>query len=319
MKEIDYQKIVNVAEKHHSHREAARSLGMAETTFRQQWHAAKELGYSPALKVDPPADPLPVTTVVWFTDAHNSPFLDKTRFHWLGLFIKDIKPDIVIDGGDFDDMGSLCSHEKNESYKGRFKPAFQADLEASEEARAILANYIPESTPKHHILGNHEDRVFSFEDRNPEMYGFMQDAYLEIQARHGWEVTRYREYVTIEGVDFTHIPMSGNNMPVGGARCHVTIAAKSKGDICFGHTHAYGYHNEAKYGPAGGSSTIAINGGCYMPDGYIPSYAKGSMKHPWYGSHVVSIAGGRIVGHTAVTIKELEAKYAGKVKKATKH
>ena len=38
-------------------------------------------------------------------------------------------------------------------------------------------------------------------------------------------------------------------------------------------------------------------------------FAWESMKHPWAGCFVIQISGGRIIGHTPVTMKELEKRY----------
>lgn len=246
--------------------------------------------------------------VVYFTDSHNQPGMSVERFKWLGKFINELAPDAVVDGGDFDDMGSLCSHERNDTWRGKFKPAFQEDLSASEAARAAIYAEIKIPVKKHHMRGNHEDRLYGFEDRVPEMFGFMQAAYEEIQTRYGWQQYAFREYLDIGGVDFTHIPMNGMNKALGGKRCAVNVAAQSIKDVCFGHTHNYSYWEEAKLGP--NRSTIAINGGCFMPDGYIPAYARGGQKSPWYGLHVLNISGGRIDRHTPVTIRELRDRYA---------
>jgi len=290
-----------------SKRDHAASLDMEESSYRRWEKEAKRRGIEKQTKETNPKKEYKVKTVVWFTDAHNMPSLDKERFKWLGRLVNEVEPDYFIDGGDFDDMNSLCRYEGNDTYKGKFKPAFTHDLESSEEARTVLSETITHKCKKHFILGNHEDRLFSFEDRNPEVYGMMQHAYFEIQKRHGWQITRYRDYLNIEGVDFTHVPMNAMNKPFGGKRAVVSVAANSIRDVCFGHTHVYGYCDEPKLGP--GRSTISINGGCYMPDGYMPSYAFGSSKGLWYGAHVISISGGRIVGHQPLTIRELEACY----------
>ena len=289
--------------------ETAKIMGIARSTLQHRLGVIEKRGIKPRVRVSgakrDEAPPTRVAKVVWFTDAHNQPGMPLDRFYWLAALVNDVKPDYLIDGGDWDDLNSLCGHEGNETWKGKFKPAFMDDLAASEEARSLLDNLITHPCKKHFILGNHEDRLWQFENRNPEVYGMMQHAYLEIHRN--WQITPYRGYLDIEGVDFTHVPMSGMNKPVGGGRAAVSVATKSVRDVCFGHTHVYGYWDESKLGP--NRSTIAINGGSYMPDKYVPKYAQGSAKGYWYGAHIVEISEGRIVGHTPITMREMQARY----------
>ena len=293
----------------YNQRDAAIAMVLSRSALQHRLKNAEERKIKPRVRVVAGAlekeAALNITRVVWFTDAHNQPGLNTERFEWLANFVNDQKPDYLIDGGDFDDMNSLCHYERNDSWAGKFKPTFMADLEASEIARDILDTKITHPCEKHFILGNHEDRLYQFENLNPELYGMMQHAYEEIH--HQWAMTRYRGYLDIAGVDFTHVPMNGMNRPMGGTRCAVQAAAKSIRDICFGHTHTYGYWEETKLGP--NRSTTAICGGCFMPDKYVPKYAQGSAKGYWYGCHVVEIAEGTIIGHTPITMRELKLRY----------
>lgn len=289
---------------------SAEILGIALSTMHNRLELINKRGIKPRVRASAGKETKEtkpdVIKVLWFTDAHNQPDMPLDRFSWLAAFVNDAKPDILIDGGDFDDLNSLCGYERNETWQGRFKPAFMDDLAASQEARELLESKITHACKKHFILGNHEDRLWSFENRNPEVYGMMQHAYLEIHKN--WQITPYKEYLNVEGVDFTHVPMNGMNKPLGGARAAVNVAAKSVRDICFGHTHTYGYWEESKLGP--NRSTTAICGGCFMPDKYVPKYAQGSAKGYWYGAHIVTISEGRIIGHTPVTMRELKERYS---------
>lgn len=291
-------------------RKSAEILGISSSTMHNRLDLIHKREIKPRVRASagksPELEEVSKIRVLWFTDAHNQPDMPLDRFLWLAAFVNDTKPDILIDGGDFDDLNSLCGYERNETWQGRFKPAFMDDLAASQEARELLESKITHACKKHFILGNHEDRLWSFENRNPEVYGMMQHAYLEIHKN--WQITPYKGYLDIGGVDFTHVPMSGMNKPYGGARAAVNVAAKSVRDICFGHTHTYGYWEESKLGP--NRSTTAICGGCFMPDKYIPKYAQGSAKGYWYGAHIVTISEGRIIGHTPVTMRELKERYS---------
>ncbi len=175
----------------YNQRDASEELNIARQTLQNRIRIAEERKIKPRIRVSSGviakhAEP-EIKKIVWFTDAHNQPGMSTERFEWLAALVNDVKPDYLIDGGDFDDLNSLCHHEKNESWHGKFKPTFMADLEASQYARELLDTEITHPCKKHFILGNHEDRLFQFENLNPEMYGMMQHAYLGIHKN--WQIT----------------------------------------------------------------------------------------------------------------------------------
>jgi hypothetical protein len=247
------------------------------------------------------------TTIVYFTDAHNQPSLPLDRFRWLAAYVNDVKPTHFVDGGDFDDLPSLCRHVRNESYAGKFKPTYQADLEAAAQAREILGAGIKVNVSKHVTLGNHEHRLWDYENENPEVYGMMQHAYMSILETFGWAVTPYKAYLNIDGVDFTHIPIGTMGKPVGGKTPCNIISRDSIRDVCFGHTHGLGLQINHKLGPS--RSVTAFNGGCFMPDGYVPDYAQNTQKHFWYGAHTLTIENERLHIQESITMRELERRY----------
>jgi hypothetical protein len=245
--------------------------------------------------------------IVYFTDAHNQPKLSMDRFKWLARYINDQKPDYIVDGGDFDDFESLCSHVRDDTHKGKLKDPLQKDLEYSWKARKLLADLIKVDCPKYITLGNHEQRIWDYENCNPAMMGIASGMYLAILNQFGWEVTPFKQYLDIEGVEFTHVPMNGMNRPLGGKRVTVNVAVCSIKDVCFGHTHVLGQHTEPKLG--NGRGVTAFNGGAYMPHGYIPDYASWSQKQPWYGVHTITVADGKIQSISSISILDLEYLY----------
>lgn len=233
--------------------------------------------------------------------------MNQDRFVWLARWINDQKPDVVVDGGDFDDFGSLCSHERDETYKGRLKPLLQADLEAAAHARVLIKKNLKHECRKIITLGNHEARIKAYENVNPAMYGILSGAYHDILASTGWEFFEYGAYVRIAGVDFTHVPFTVMGKPVGGDNACKQVAEKSLNDIVFGHTHKLDVVNAAKFGSA--RSVMSFNGGCFMPDGYVPAYSKDTRKEFWYGVHVLMVKDGRIKSIKSWHISELEDLY----------
>lgn len=295
---------VTIAECLSNMRKATAQEEVGEVRIEQQ---GKNLFKEPVLKLSMKD----LRRVVYFTDAHNQPKLNHDRFHWLCEYINEQEPDYIVDGGDFDDFESLCAHVRDDTAKGRLKDTIKRDLDYSFKARQIIDDNINVNIPRHATLGNHEQRLWDYENANPAMQGLATNVYLnDIMANFKWDITPYRDYLTVEGVSFTHAPMNIMNKPVGGARCTVNTAVKSTRDVCFGHTHVLGYHNEPKHD--GHKGVTAFNGGAFMPHGYIPDYAQGSMKRPWYGCHTITILDGRIESISSLSILDLERKYGGK-------
>lgn len=246
--------------------------------------------------------------VLYFTDAHNQPDMAQDRFIWLARLCNELKPDILIDGGDTQDFLSLCSHEKNESYKGKLKPSLAKDLECAAQMYALLNRHLTHKCRKIVTLGNHEHRLWVYENDNPEMYGIPTAIYTkDILEASGWEWYKYGEYVDINGVQFTHCPFNGMGKPVGGDNACKQIAEKSLHDTVFGHTHYFQIVTAHKFGS--GEAVTAFNAGCYMPNNYVPTYAKNTRKKFWYGAHLITISDRKIDSIKSWSINEMERDY----------
>lgn len=245
-------------------------------------------------------------TVVYFTDAHNQPSHSLDRFELLAKFVNDVRPDYFIDGGDFDDFESLCTHVKNDTHEAKKKPSFEEDFKYSLEAHALLDNLIEVECIKHKTLGNHEQRMWIYENQNPETFNTIVPKYLDMCDKFGWEITPYGAFLDIHGVDFTHVPFNGMGKAMGGKQPHVTMCNSLMRDMVFGHTHGYGVHTAHKLGDQ--RHVRCLNGGSFMPDGYMPSYAKNSQKSFWYGAHKITIENGRM-DVISYTMKELARMY----------
>ncbi len=242
--------------------------------------------------------------ILYFTDSHNQPNMNQDRFLWLARMVNHEKPDYLVDGGDGDDFHSLCSHERDETMKGRLKPSLLRDIECAAQMRAIIEDELTHQPIKHITLGNHEARLWKYEDENPTVYGIATGHYTDVLKAAGWAFTMYGEYHTIEGIDFTHVPFTGMGKPVGGDNSTRNIAEKSVRDVCYGHTHALQQASAHKFGPS--RSVTAFNGGCFQPHGYVANYAQNIRKQSWYGAHVLTLGYGRIQSIRSYSMLELE-------------
>ena len=243
--------------------------------------------------------------VVCIGDAHDSPAIeDKSRFTWIAEYIKREKPDIVIQIGDFVTLDSLNSHIGNETYHGRAKPTFISDMASFNKALEAMPIDGPE---KHCTLGNHERRLYLFEDRAPEAYGMMQHELQSIFERHKWTFSPYGMPYVVGGVSFVHCALNTLGKSYGGKNAEGTIANDAVGDWVIGHSHRERMHRAPKLGP---NNFVKIaNVGCALPDGHLEDYATHTLTGWSYGIADMTIQGGHIQDYRFVSMAHLSEAY----------
>jgi len=229
------------------------------------------------------------------------------RFKWLAGLVNDVKPDYLISGGDTDEMGSLSGHEKNDTYKGKLKPLLREDMEASARMAKLLKDEIKHPCKKIITLGNHEIRIKTYENNNPEIYGIAWNIYSEIWEKTGWTIYDYGAYVTIGGVKFTHVPFDGKGKPVSGDTSVKTVATHSTSDCVFGHLHYETRIRAHKFDTD--NSVTVLGAACFMPVGYRPDYVKNTRKEYDRGCYVFMVKDGRLQSIKQYAMSELEYLY----------
>lgn len=125
---------------------------------------------------------------------------------WIGKYIEEKSPDVVVNLGDMCDVASLSAWDRKKlDFEGR---RFQKDIEATIAANELLVGPWWESG-KHenieaHILyGNHENRIDRFVQDNPELDGFVNKEALKY-AEYYNHVHDFLVPVTIDGVMYAH-------------------------------------------------------------------------------------------------------------------
>lgn len=186
------------------------------------------------------------TTVV-FSCAHADPSVGNERFDWLGRFIHDIKPDMVIDLGDGADMRSL------NSYDGK-KPGnvvaqkYEADIESYNDSQKRLRAPFKQSRRRKPMWvgfeGNHEARIKTALEQDPRLEGSKYGiSFKHLQTKKWFD--EYHEYengapaiVNYDGVDYAHYFTSGNSSRAMSGIHHAygLINARSNSSTC-GHSH----------------------------------------------------------------------------------
>ena len=142
---------------------------------------------------------------------------------WIGHYIAEKQPDIIVHIGDHYDFPSLSSYDKGKSSsEGR---RLYKDIEAGNtgfEYLNMAMKDIPDYNPrKVFCLGNHEHRLSRYVDDNPELIGTLGVDKLPFE-KYGWEVHPFLKPVEIEGIYFVHYlanPFTGK--PYSGSAANI--------------------------------------------------------------------------------------------------
>lgn len=180
---------------------------------------------------------------------------------WVGSYIADKKPDVIVCLGDFADMPSLSSYDKGKkSYEGR---RYSKDLAAVRHGMALLMEPIRKVRNYHPrlvlTLGNHEDRITRAVEEDAKLEGTISLKDLRYEG-YGWKVYPYLTPVKIGGVTFCHFMPSGPlGRPCSSARAIIT---KHHMSCVVGHQQG----KDIAYGRRGDGSAITtiIAGSCYQ-------------------------------------------------------
>lgn len=178
-------------------------------------------------------------TILVIPDSHAHPDEPNERFTWLGKLIGDIKPDVVLDIGDFFDMPSLSSYDKGKtSFEGRryFKD-IASGLEAQDRIKTELVKRKKKLPKFIRTLGNHEHRITRAIELDSILEGTIGLSNLE-SKEYGWEEVPFLVPIEIEGVRFQHYFTSGvKNLPVGGRHPAYQLLITEHCSCVMGHSH----------------------------------------------------------------------------------
>ncbi len=212
-------------------------------------------------------------THLFIPDSQVAPGVPIDYLSWIGHYIVEKKPDVIIHAGDFADMPSLSYYDKGKkAMEGR---RVQEDIKAVHTAWDTLnaplvaynnrmrqtkhAQYKPE---KHITMGNHEHRITRAIESDAQIDGLLSLESLELD-RYGWEVYDFLEEIELDGVRYSHFfanPLSGK--PWGGQiinRLH-----KVGGTFTMGHVQTKEI-GEIQYSN-GKVERGLVAGACYMHD-----------------------------------------------------
>jgi hypothetical protein len=161
-------------------------------------------------------------------DTQNKPNEDLSYMGYIGEYLVDKKPDVIVHIGDHYDFPSLSSYDKGKkSFEGR---RLIEDLKAGRAGMDALLKPIRDLqeqqrrnrkkvyTPRMvFCVGNHEHRADRFANDNPEFEGFVGVEQLGLE-QDGWEVYPFLKPAVIDGISYVHYlanPFTGK--PYGGS------------------------------------------------------------------------------------------------------
>ena len=205
-------------------------------------------------------------------DTQVKPGVDLNYLAWVGKYIVEKKPDVVVQIGDFADMPSLSSYDTGKkSFEGRrYKDDIEVVIKAMRILLKPLKDYNAKQTKKKKkqykprmvlTLGNHEQRINRATENDPKLYGTLSIDDLRY-AEAGWEVFDFLDPVIIDGVVYTHYLTSGvMGRPIGTASAMVS---KTHQSCVVGHQQG----RQVAYGKRadGTNITCIIAGSCYLHD-----------------------------------------------------
>lgn len=199
---------------------------------------------------------------------------DYTYLRYIGQYIVDKKPDVVVHLGDFADMESLSSYDVGtKNFEGR---RYVRDIAAAREGMEMLLQPIWAYNAKAKrnkekkyqprlilTLGNHEHRIQRAVNHDPKLEGLIKYEDLPYQD---WEVHDFLKPVFVDGVAYCHYFPSGVlGRPAATASA---LVAKMHMSCVAGHQQG----KQVAYGkrPDGSTITCIIAGSCYEHnEGYM--------------------------------------------------
>lgn len=191
---------------------------------------------------------------------------------WIGKYIVDKQPDVIVCLGDFADMPSLSSYDVGKKdFEGR---RYIEDITAVSHAMAhlLLPFYeLQEKQLKNKkkvynprwvlTLGNHEERINKVIQNDPKLEGTISLEDLKYEG-WGWEVIPFLDVIEIEGVCFSHYFTSGVlGRPVSSPNALIT---KKHVSCVMGHVQTDGIASQ--YTGNGKRITGIFAGACYLHD-----------------------------------------------------
>ena len=227
-------------------------------------------------------------------DPHCKPGVSNKRFEYLGKFIADKKPDVIVCIGDFADMESLCSYDRGKKdFEGR---RYNNDINAAHDALRLIQaptcayneqqrkNKKTQYKPRKILtLGNHEQRIERAVECSPELEGTI--GYEDLKYKdYGWEVIPYTVPIEVDGVWYCHFFPSGiKGEAISGVNIASNILTKMMVSSTVGHCHLFDYATRAL---PNGKRIHGLSAGCFADLSHVEKYAI-NVQYMWWAGLVL--------------------------------
>ncbi len=243
-------------------------------------------------------------------DGHAKPSEDLERFDLLSKFIRDLKPDTVINIGDAADMHSLNSFDKG---KGSFHGAsYEADINCAVESFDRTFHKVPKNIRKVFCVGNHEFRITRAVEQAPEMQGDkfgISMGHLQLNKYFN-DVVDYEGAaagtIDIDGIVYAHYLTSGAmGRPISGDNHARSLLVKGHQSATVGHSHFLDYSTHVT---SSGRRLHGLVCGSFKGK-KNDAYAGTSARNYWRGVAVKRLVNDGQYDLQMVSMKQLEALY----------
>lgn len=223
-------------------------------------------------------------------DQHAHPDYNNDRADWLGQFIKDLKPDVVINMGDAADMESMSSYDKGKaSFMARnYERDITAHLDFQERMWAPVKRSKRKQPYRVVLEGNHEYRIKRALEYSPELAGDrfgLSFRDLDFGSYYHQTIEYHGQtpgIFTCDGISYAHYFVSGvMGRPIGGEHHAYTLVAKNYCSCVAAHSHTVDY--SVRTDPHG-RKIMGLVAGVYQD--YVSRWA-GHVNDLWWRGLVV--------------------------------
>ncbi len=244
-----------------------------------------------------------MSKILVIPDVQCRPGRDFSHLGWISNYIAAKRPDVIVQIGDFADMGSLSSYDKGtKNFEGR---RYKDDIENSHAAMSLLMkgfsklrSYKPRLVL---TLGNHEERILRACNADSKLEGTITIKDLAYE-KFGWTQHEFLRPVIIDEIAFCHYFPSGQlGRPTSSARA---ILNKMHMSCIAGHLQGrdIAYAKRAD----GRQISAIIAGSCYLHD---EDYLSPLTNQHWRGIVVLHEVNKGSMDEMMVSLDYLKAKY----------
>lgn len=220
-------------------------------------------------------------------DTQVKPGVPTDHLEWIGKYILEKKPDVVVMLGDHFDCHSLSSYDMGK--KAGEGARIKDDIDAGNAAIRRLMDPLRSYNKKRRkfkerqykprmvaLIGNHEQRIERYVNDYPVLEGVISYDLFHWK-KHGWEVHDFLEIVEIAGVHYSHyFKRDGSIRPIGGM---VPTRVKNIG-TSFTQGHEQGLLFSPVPFPGGVRRYGLVAGSCYL---HTEGYREPQNCNEWRG------------------------------------